>query len=369
MHACLTRPQPIRRSTSLDYHRGRKGRSPRTTGPARDRDSVILSKATNFHSSPPRSPSPNTSYGTLDDEILGPISHPPILRELCTYSKSAKQRPKPYHRCGPNIIERLYGEDCVECNGSKNVVGVQGVCQSMCFELLIINMLILLQDKRRLERLTPDALAQAVIAIQADIEWRRVRALAAALHVDAVNQRSKFIGITVKSEAETYANAAAEPFETAVKALASCSTDELKNHGNSSIAAYERDVTSFATADTEFDDVENYACAYFYLPASDGTVNSSLQAVNLLGSDVSSDEEDDKCSENSGIFSPTLKSCNDCTDLAPQTLKDISTDRPSLLGVRTFEVVPDSQFLVVLVTSSAVVSLFIYPVCCHSTRS
>ncbi|KAG0708109.1 hypothetical protein DFH29DRAFT_994363 [Suillus ampliporus] len=146
------------------------------------------------HIKRPRSPpSPDIPYSS-DDDIIRPITPPPILHELCTYSKRAKQRPKPYLRCSPNIIERLYGEDCSACNGSKNGMGIQG-------------------DKRRLEHLTPDALAQAIITIQADIEWRHVRALAAALHVDAVNQRSKFIGITVKSEAETYANAISEPLE------------------------------------------------------------------------------------------------------------------------------------------------------------
>ncbi|KAG1790436.1 uncharacterized protein HD556DRAFT_1310644 [Suillus plorans] len=199
--------------------------------------SMICCVSQTKHIKPPRSPSSDTAYDTSDDDIIGPITPPPILHELSIYSKSAKNRPKPYHRCGPNIIERLYGEECSGCNDSKN--GIQG-------------------DKRRLEHLTPAALAQAVIAIQADIEWRRVRALAAALHVNALNQCSKFIGITVKSEAETYGNAVSEPLETAIEALSGCTTDDL-NDSSCRIAVYERDVTSFATADTEFDEVEKFA--------------------------------------------------------------------------------------------------------------
>jgi hypothetical protein len=132
-----------------------------------------------------------------------------------------------------------------------------------------IHLLILFQDKCRLEHLTPTTLAQAVIAIQADIEWRCVRALAAALHVNALNQHSKFISITIKSEAETYANAVLEPLETAIQALSSCTANELNNDKNNSITVYQHDVTSFATADSEFDEVESFACAHFHLPAND----------------------------------------------------------------------------------------------------
>jgi hypothetical protein len=87
----------------------------------------------------------------------------------------------------------------------------------MSFDVSLACLCTLLQDKRRLEKLTPAALAQAIVAIQADIEWRRVRALAAALHVDALKQRSKFIGITVKSEAEAYADAVSEPVENRLR--------------------------------------------------------------------------------------------------------------------------------------------------------
>jgi len=106
-------------------------------------------------------------------------------------------------------------------------------------------------------------------AIQADIEWRHMHALAAALHVDALNKHSKFIGITIKSEAETYANAVSEPLKTAIQALSSCTANELNNDKNNSITVYQHDVTSFATADSEFDEVESFACVHFHLPAND----------------------------------------------------------------------------------------------------
>jgi hypothetical protein len=123
----------------------------------------------------------------------------------------------------------------------------------------------------RLKSLTPEARAHAMIAIQADIEWRRVRAIAAALHVDAVQKHSMFLDVTAKSEADTYVDAVLEPFETAFEALSSCTTEELDNRKNCSIAAYNLDETSFAAADIEFDHVENIACAHFHLPQNDTT--------------------------------------------------------------------------------------------------
>jgi hypothetical protein len=141
----------------------------------------------------------------------------------------------------------------------------------MSFDVSLACLCTLLQDKRRLEKLTPAALAQAIVAIQADIEWRRVRALAAALHVDALKQRSKFIGITVQSEAEAYADAVSEPVEKSIEALSSFTASELNDH--SSIAAYERDMTSFVTADAEFDEVERFACGHFQLLANNATAD------------------------------------------------------------------------------------------------
>lgn len=143
---------------------------------------------------------------------------------------------------------------------------------SLC---ILYYLLISFQERTRLQlrlkSLTPEARAHAVIAIQADIEWRRVRAIAAALHVDAVQKHSMFLDITAKSEADTYVDAVSEPFETAFDALSSCTTEELNNRRNCSIATYNLDETSFAAADIEFDHVENISCAHFHLPQNDTT--------------------------------------------------------------------------------------------------
>jgi hypothetical protein len=137
MQACPTHTRPIRQSTSPDYC-NRKGHSPHTTGPARKCDSVILPGTLSHshvlrtkHMKPPRSPSSDTAYDTSDDDTIGPIS-PSILHKLSIYLKGAKNRPKPYHRCSPNIIEHLYGEEGY--NDSK--YSFQGVCQSTYLQFI-----------------------------------------------------------------------------------------------------------------------------------------------------------------------------------------------------------------------------------------
>lgn len=77
------------------------------------------------------------------------------------------------------------------------------------------------QLQRRLQSLTPEVLSHAVIAVHADVEWRRVGAIAGALRVDGVQEHFMFLDLLAKSEADTYVNAFSEPLETAIGALSS----------------------------------------------------------------------------------------------------------------------------------------------------
>ncbi|KIK34603.1 hypothetical protein CY34DRAFT_17606 [Suillus luteus UH-Slu-Lm8-n1] len=267
--ACITRPI---KESSPTFYRGRKGRP---TGPVLKQDSdsfsiptrslsrtpTYVSRTTATLKIPTSPTSSDTPYDSSDDDIIRPITAPPaILHCLSHYVKSRKPRPKPYDRTVPNVIERLCGEECSGCTSSKNLPKDQRES---------------LRLHRGLKSLTPVALAHAVDAIQADIEWRRVRAIAAALHVDAVQKHSKFLDVTATSEADTYVNAVSEPLETAYEVLASCTHDELNDRKNCSIATYELEETSFVAADTEFDHFENIA----------------LTVVDSEGSACSSDEE------------------------------------------------------------------------------
>ncbi|KAG1772864.1 hypothetical protein EV702DRAFT_1048473 [Suillus placidus] len=223
--ACTTRP--IKESSPTIYG-GRKGCP---AGPVLKQDSdsfsiptrslsgtpSYVSRTTTPLKIPTSPPSSDTPYDSSDDDIIGPITAPPaMLRCLSDYVKSTKPRPKPYQRTVPNVIERLCGEECSGCTSSKNLPKDQRESTRL---------------QHRLKSLTPVALAHAVVAIQADIEWRQRAAIAAALHVDAVQKHSKFLDVTATSEADTY------------------------------YCHYKLEETSFVAADVEFDHFETIVCS------------------------------------------------------------------------------------------------------------
>lgn len=134
--ACIT--SPIRESSPV--YQGRKGR---ISGPILKQDSdgfptpnlslsrtpsrptISRTKSVKIPMSPPSS---DTPYDSSDDDIIRPITPPAILHHLSKYTKSAKKRPKPYQRIVPNVIERLCGEECSGCTGSKDLSKDHRVC-------------------------------------------------------------------------------------------------------------------------------------------------------------------------------------------------------------------------------------------------
>lgn len=109
-------------------------------------------------------------------DITKLIEPPAILRHLVNYVKNSKESPNPYQRSGLNMVECLCGEVCSGRTGSKD-----------------------LSDSKSL---TPEVLSHAVIAVHADVEWRRVRAIAGALRVDATQEHFMFLDLLAKSEAD-----------------------------------------------------------------------------------------------------------------------------------------------------------------------
>lgn len=124
--------------------------------------------------------------------------------------------------------------------------------------------------KRRLESLSSQALAQAVLTKEADVEWRRLRTLATAWEIHAMEQHQRFLQMILEDDGQTYASAAAEPLATSVEALSSCSIEELQERIDICKVAYGSDVTSFATGDSQLDLIEDIACAQL----GDGAGNS-----------------------------------------------------------------------------------------------
>lgn len=117
------------------------------------------------------------------------------------------------------------------------------------------------RDKARLERrlksLFPEARAQAVVALGADVEWKRARTVAAALKIDAIVQHKKFIDLILESEAGAHVNAISEPPEISVEVMANCTAVELDDREDCSVAAHQPELESFTIADKELDHAES----------------------------------------------------------------------------------------------------------------
>lgn len=284
MHACLSPPLAgisIRGSTP--DHQCRKGCiTCRALKKGEQHPAKIHHPSQARHSKPSRSSrSSDTSSDSSDDDIIAPITPPSILRDLSLYVKSAKKRPAPYKRVSPNIIERFCGEECSGCNGSTTLLDSPKVCQSM-YVGYYYYLLISFQDKARLERriqsLSPEARAQAVVAIGAHVEWRRARAVAAALQIDAIVEHKKFMCLTLASEASSYANAVSESLETSIETLVDFKLDELNDRETCSVSTYELEAAAFTDADKQFDVAESLTCAYFHVPAD--TVIAELSVAS-----------------------------------------------------------------------------------------
>jgi len=284
MHACLSPPLAgisIRGSTP--DHQCRKGCiTCRALKKGEQHPAKIHHPSQARHSKPSRSSrSSDTSSDSSDDDIIAPITPPSILRDLSLYVKSAKERPAPYKRVSPNIIERFCGEECSGCNGSTTLLDSP-------------------KDKARLERriqsLSPEARAQAVVAIGAHVEWRRARAVAAALQIDAIVEHKKFMCLTLASEASSYANAVSESLETSIETLVDFKLDELNDRETCSVSTYELEAAAFTDADKQFDVAESLT---LHLMDSDASATSSDEDNSggsfgsMCGTSRNSTESDD----------------------------------------------------------------------------
>ncbi|KAG2046632.1 hypothetical protein BDR06DRAFT_1014555 [Suillus hirtellus] len=264
MHACLSPPLAgisIRGSTP--DHQCRKGCiACRALKKGEQHPAKIHHPSQARHSKCSRSShSSDTSSDSSDDDIIAPITPPSILCDLSLYVKSAKERPAPYKRVSPNIIEHFCGEECPGCNGSMTLLD----CPKDKAQL-----------EHRIQSLSPEAHAQAVVAIGAHVEWRCTRAVAAALQIDAIVEHKKFMCLTLASEASSYANAVSESLETSLEMLVDFKLDELEDRETCSVATYELEAAAFTDADKQFDVAESLTCAYFHVPADDVIAESSV---------------------------------------------------------------------------------------------
>ncbi|KAG2342130.1 hypothetical protein BDR05DRAFT_365423 [Suillus weaverae] len=220
---------------------------------------------------PPRSSSCDTAHGSSNevDHMYTPASLPPIVQHLPLYVNRARRRFKPYERDGPTMWTLRFAEDYI--TPGKTDMNIRDVQSGK--DLL----------RRGLKHLPREAIAQAVLTKEADLEWRRLSALATAWRIEASERHNKFLQMILECEAETYASADSETLEASLQALVDSSPEELQDHTDFGVAAYNNDVTSFAVADQQLDDMESIA-QELYVFAEDEDVaftNEQLEDVGM----------------------------------------------------------------------------------------
>jgi hypothetical protein len=115
--------------------------------------------------------------------------------------------------------------------------------------------------KRRLECLSSEAIAQAVLTKEADVEWRRLRTLTTAWEIYTLEQHQRYLHMLLEDDSEKYASATSEPLSTSIEALSRCSVEELQERKDLCQVVYDTDTTSFAAGHDQLDLIEDIACA------------------------------------------------------------------------------------------------------------
>ncbi|KAG1862961.1 hypothetical protein C8R48DRAFT_673094 [Suillus tomentosus] len=187
-----------------------------------------------------RSRSLDSTYDSSDDGITEPITPSPILRQLSRFVKRAKTDPKPYQRDVADAIDSLFLEN--------------KLCPDDPGEL-----------ERDLQQLSPQAVAQAVVTMHTEVEFRHVRALARAHEINATAQCLRLLHMVLEDEGEVYANAASEPLDTSIGEIFKYKKNWVPDSMSQGIATYSQDVMSFAVADSHLDRFEGTAHVSFSL--------------------------------------------------------------------------------------------------------
>ncbi|KAG1816989.1 hypothetical protein EV424DRAFT_1540570 [Suillus variegatus] len=195
-----------------------------------------------------RSSSCDTAYDSSDD-IHAPASLPPIVHHLSLYVNRARRKFKPYNRDAPTMWALRFAEGYLTPgNTDTSPTDIQrGKHQLRC----------------GLRHLSHEAMAQAVLTKEADIESRRLSAMATAWRIEVSERHTKFLHMVLECDADTYASAASERLDSSVQALVNCSKEELQDHVNFGAVAYKHDVMSFAVADEQLTDMEGYAVEHY----------------------------------------------------------------------------------------------------------
>ncbi|KAG2370328.1 hypothetical protein BDR07DRAFT_1476324 [Suillus spraguei] len=266
MHVCIT-PLPSSESTrglNVDYEARDTPSLRSLTGYLQKtfkHDNAVRSNA-----SPPKCTEPSSSSSSptitndyLDDDTNAPAFLPPVIKHLTHAVRRAKERHRPYNWKHPRTMELCFAEKYI---GPTNMDPVDVQRGKVLVE-------------HGLKHLSCEAIAQAVLMKEADLEWKHLR-LAHIIH---------------KDKAKTYSSATSEPFLSLLERLANSDLGpgELQSCMAFTIAAYSDDKSLYSTTDAQLDQLKHLACEHYHSES----VEYYMPASPTYSDSVSSSGEDD----------------------------------------------------------------------------
>ncbi|KAG2338731.1 hypothetical protein BDR05DRAFT_1003942 [Suillus weaverae] len=203
-----------------------------------------------------------TVFDSSDDGINEPIV-PPIINHLSCYVKRAKANPKPYSWKGPNTFECCFFDRQLCHNDSMSLEDTQMSSDAL---------------KHRLQHLSSEAAAQAVVTMHADVEWRCMCTLTTAWEIHVCKQHLKFLHMVLEDEGDTYTSASLESLHVSLKGLARTPKKKIEDDIGFGVSTYSDDVTSFAVGDVQLACLESAALTYSDSSESTSSGDSSSES-------------------------------------------------------------------------------------------
>ncbi|KAG2124952.1 hypothetical protein BD769DRAFT_1388599 [Suillus cothurnatus] len=269
MHACFTPPpssigqlSPTRQDEDLESSCQLWPDSIQTPAQASDHDSSLperphyrcnipmklgaSSKRFRGRRLSPSSDSDVTSTSS-DDELFALPGLPPS-KNMSYYVQRAKRQFKPYDRQGhvPNAIElRFFHKSVGKYSSETNMTLADVQAGKELFE-------------RGLQGMSNKAVAQAVVAMQATRECKRLRVLTTAWEIESSVQCTRLLETMMEQDALEYARSDAEA-SSFKKLLVKRTPKELDIDTDFNIGAYNCDIMSFVVSDVQLDHIEGLA--------------------------------------------------------------------------------------------------------------
>ncbi|KAG1757985.1 hypothetical protein EDB19DRAFT_1901468 [Suillus lakei] len=244
MHACLTPPPSSIGQLSPTHQDEESCRLWPSGVQTPDRDSP----SKRLKGRRPLSPSSDVTNDSSEDELHALPGLPPS-KNMSYYVQRAKSRFKPYdrrHGHGPNAIElRFFHKSVGKCSGETDMALADVQAGKELFE-------------RGLQGMSGKVAAQAVVAMQATRESKRLRVLTTAWEIESSVQRTKLLEMMLEQDALEFVRSDAEA-SYFKKLLVGRTSKDLNVDIDFNIGAYSCDVTSFVVADVQLDHIEGLA--------------------------------------------------------------------------------------------------------------